>query len=191
MQHLRSATLATLMVGWQIQWFVGDLSSYENLKKISEILMTLRRCCTQSLKRSRPNSGSRQMATLYTRRPWGSPVVLRKLSLPRCVPLAYRLDTNMKPLPREDGKLDYSDWLLTRYWWRSSCGGYTGTGSHTSSVWYDTSIAENLETSIDSGRKHRQWTDLAATQKDGWGCTVTGRMPHLGECESLMKVASQ
>jgi hypothetical protein len=30
---------------------------------------------------------------------------------------------------------------------------------------YDTSIVENLETNIGSGRKHRQWTDLAATQK--------------------------
>jgi len=95
------------------------------------------------------------------------------LSLPRCVPLAYRLDTNMKPLPRDDGKLDEATGYL-RGTWIGGDQAVVDILARDHKQVYDTSIVENLETNKDSGRKHRQWTDLAATQKDGRGCTVTG-----------------
>jgi 2,3-bisphosphoglycerate-dependent phosphoglycerate mutase len=38
------------------------------------------------------------------------------LSLPRAVPLAYRLDENLKPLDRPDGKLDQATGFLRGEW---------------------------------------------------------------------------
>lgn len=38
------------------------------------------------------------------------------LSLPRAVPLAYKLDANLKPIPRPDGKLDEATGFLNGVW---------------------------------------------------------------------------
>lgn len=99
------------------------------------------------------------------------------LSLPRCVPLAYRLDTNLKPLPRPDGKLDEATGYLRGTW----LGGDQAVADileRDHKQVYDTSIAENLE---HSKNKYRQWTDLTRQREDGRGCPITGHLPHLGE----------
>ena len=38
------------------------------------------------------------------------------LSLPRAVPLAYKLDADLKPIPRPDGKLDEATGFLNGVW---------------------------------------------------------------------------
>ena len=45
-----------------------------------------------------------------------SPNDIINLSLPRAVPLAYRLDANLKPLDRPDGKLDEATGFLRGEW---------------------------------------------------------------------------
>ena len=99
------------------------------------------------------------------------------LSLPRCVPLAYRLDVNLKPLPRPDGKLDEATGYLRGTW----LGGDQAVADileRDHKQVYDTTIAENLE---HSKNKYRQWTDVTLKREDGRGCAVTGHLPHLGE----------
>jgi hypothetical protein len=99
------------------------------------------------------------------------------LSLPRCVPLAYRLDTNLKPLPRPDGKLDEATGFLRGIW----LGGDQAVADildRDHKQVYDTSIQENLEKSKD---QFRQWTDLKLGHSDGRGGAILGHMPHLGE----------
>ena len=99
------------------------------------------------------------------------------LSLPRCVPLAYRLDINLKPLPRPDGKLDEATGYLRGTW----IGGDQAVADileRDHKQVYDTSIQENLEKTKD---KYRTWMDLTQKREDGRGCTITGHMPHLGE----------
>ena len=67
------------------------------------------------------------------------------LSLPRAVPLAYRLDEEtLKPLDREDGKLDEATGLLRGTW----LGGDDAVAEileRDSKQVYDTNIQENLE----------------------------------------------
>lgn len=70
------------------------------------------------------------------------------LSLPRAVPLAYRLDENLKPLPRPDGKLDEATGFLRGEW----LGGDKAVAEildRDSKQVYDTSIEKNLELSED------------------------------------------
>lgn len=70
------------------------------------------------------------------------------LSLPRAVPLAYRLDENLKPLSRPDGKLDEATGFLRGEW----LGGDKAVAEildRDSKQVYDTSIEKNLELSED------------------------------------------
>jgi len=100
------------------------------------------------------------------------------LSLPRCVPLAYRLDINLKPLPRPDGKLDEATGYLRGTW----LGGDQAVADileRDHKQVYDTSIKENLESKDKD--KYRTWIDLTQKREDGRGCTITGHLPHLGE----------
>ena len=66
------------------------------------------------------------------------------LCLPRAVPLAYRLDENLKPLDRPDGKLDEATGFLRGEW----LGGDNAVAEileRDRKQVYDTSIMQNLE----------------------------------------------
>jgi 2,3-bisphosphoglycerate-dependent phosphoglycerate mutase len=77
------------------------------------------------------------------------------LCLPRAVPLAYRLDENLKPLDRPDGKRDEATGFLRGEW----LGGDQAVSEileRDRKQVYDTTIEQNLET--DESRE--KWNDL-------------------------------
>mmetsp|Transcript_46356 Transcript_46356/g.68424 ORF Transcript_46356/g.68424 Transcript_46356/m.68424 type:complete len:367 (-) Transcript_46356:251-1351(-) len=81
------------------------------------------------------------------------------LSLPRAVPLAYRLDKNLKPLPRPDGKLDEATGFLRGEW----LGGDETVAeilSRDDKQVYDTSIEQNLETGSER-KTWKNWMEFA------------------------------
>lgn len=91
-----------------------------------------------------------------------APEDIINLSIPRAVPLAYRLDENLKPLDRPDGKLDEATGFLRGEW----LGGDNAVAEileRDRKQVYDTSIVENLE--IDESRK--KWTD--------WMSSIVGK----------------
>ncbi|KAG7355602.1 phosphoglyceromutase [Nitzschia inconspicua] len=76
------------------------------------------------------------------------------LCLPRAVPLAYRLDENLKPLDRPDGKLDEATGFLRGEW----LGGDDAVAEileRDRKQVYDTTVEQNLE--MDESRK--KWSD--------------------------------
>jgi hypothetical protein len=76
------------------------------------------------------------------------------LSLPRAVPLAYRLDKNLKPLDRPDGKLDQATGFLRGEW----LGGDSAVAeilARDEKQVYDTKVTQNLE--LDDSRQ--KWSD--------------------------------
>ncbi len=76
------------------------------------------------------------------------------LCIPRAVPLAYRLDENLKPIPRPDGKLDEATGFLRGEW----LGGDKAVSEileRDRKQVYDTSIQHNLE--LDESRK--KWSN--------------------------------
>lgn len=81
------------------------------------------------------------------------------LSLPRAVPLAYRLDENLQPLDRPDGKLDEATGFLRGTW----LGGDRAVAEileRDHKQVYDTNITHNLET--DENRdKWKNWMSFA------------------------------
>lgn len=82
------------------------------------------------------------------------------LSLPRAVPLAYRLDENLKPLDRPDGKLDEATGFLRGEW----LGGDEAVAEileRDSKQVYDTAVKKNLEL-CDSANNNKwnQWMDI-------------------------------
>lgn len=80
------------------------------------------------------------------------------LCLPRAVPLAYRLDEDLKPLARPDGKLDEATGFLRGEW----LGGDDAVAEileRDRKQVYDTTIEENLET-CDSRKKWSDWMNL-------------------------------
>jgi hypothetical protein len=80
------------------------------------------------------------------------------LSLPRAVPLAYRLDDNLQPLDRPDGQLDEATGFLRGEW----IGGDQAVSEildRDSRQVYDTTIEQNLETD-DSRKKWSDWMNL-------------------------------
>jgi hypothetical protein len=81
-----------------------------------------------------------------------SPNDIINLDLPRAVPLAYRLDANLKPIDRPDGKLDEATGFLHGDW---LCGDKAVSEilKRDHMQVYDTSIAQNLET--DCGIEHQ------------------------------------
>jgi broad specificity phosphatase PhoE len=67
-----------------------------------------------------------------------------ELSIPRAVPLAYRLDENLQPLTRMDGKLDEATGMLRGEW----LGGDKAVADildRDNKQVYDTTINKNLE----------------------------------------------
>merc|ERR1712232_339985 len=76
------------------------------------------------------------------------------LSLPRAVPLAYRLDENLKPLDRPDGKLDEATGFLRGEW----LGGDRAVSEileRDRKQVYDTSNMQNLEI----GSERESWNN--------------------------------
>jgi len=81
------------------------------------------------------------------------------LCLPRAVPLAYRLDENLKPLDRPDGKLDQATGFLRGEW----LGGDQAVSDileRDDKQVYDTTINENLETCNVDRNKWKDWMNL-------------------------------
>jgi 2,3-bisphosphoglycerate-dependent phosphoglycerate mutase len=81
------------------------------------------------------------------------------LSLPRAVPLAYRLDENLKPLDRPDGQLDEATGFLRGEW----LGGDEAVKEildRDHKQVYDTSIEQNLEIEGESQDKWRTWMSV-------------------------------
>lgn len=79
------------------------------------------------------------------------------LNLPRAVPLAYRLDENLKPLDRPDGKLDEATGFLRGEW----LGGDSAVAEILQRDYknvYDTSVQQNLEVS-DSQTTWAKWME--------------------------------
>lgn len=87
-----------------------------------------------------------------------SPDDMINLNLPRAVPLAYRLDENLKPLDRPDGKLDEATGYLRGEW----IGGDDAVQSILARDYkqvYDTQVTENLELGKDRD-KFNSWMEL-------------------------------
>lgn len=74
-----------------------------------------------------------------------SPTDIMHLSLPRAVPLAYRLDADLKPLPRLDGKLDEATGFLRGEWLGGDKAVKEILERDYTNV-YDTNVTKNLET---------------------------------------------
>jgi 2,3-bisphosphoglycerate-dependent phosphoglycerate mutase len=81
------------------------------------------------------------------------------LSIPRAVPLAYRLDADLKPIDRPDGKLDEATGFLRGTW----LGGDKAVAEileRDHRQVYDTSIEQNLE--LDPSRDSwKMWMEAA------------------------------
>jgi len=81
------------------------------------------------------------------------------LCLPRAVPLAYRLDENLEPLDRPDGKLDEATGYLRGEWLGGDKAVLDILERDRKQV-YDTSIKENLETCDVDRNKWKDWMRL-------------------------------
>lgn len=86
-----------------------------------------------------------------------APADIINLSLPRAIPLAYRLDADLKPLPRADGKLDEATGML-RGTWLGGDDRVQDILARDEKQVYDTSIEKNLEKDYDR-YKWRQRTE--------------------------------
>merc|ERR1712232_123494 len=105
-----------------------------------------------------------------------SPKDIINLSLPRAVPLAYRLGTDLKPLDRPDGKLDEATGFL-RGTWLGGDGAVKKILERDHKQVYDTNVVENLEKSCPD-EKYDAWNEINACRKSkGAGRVVTGRLP--------------
>mmetsp|Transcript_49040 Transcript_49040/g.59360 ORF Transcript_49040/g.59360 Transcript_49040/m.59360 type:complete len:346 (-) Transcript_49040:87-1124(-) len=81
------------------------------------------------------------------------------LSLPRAVPLAYRLDENLKPLGRPDGKFDEATGMLRGEWLGGDKAVRTILERDDKNV-YDTSVDQNLER-LDKPDTWKAWIEFA------------------------------
>lgn len=80
------------------------------------------------------------------------------LNLPRAVPLAYRLDENLKPLDRPDGKLDEATGFL-RGEWIGGDDAVTNILARDYKQVYDTRVTKNLEIG-DERDKFNSWMEF-------------------------------
>jgi len=81
------------------------------------------------------------------------------LCLPRAVPLAYRLDENLQPMDRPDGKLDEATGFLRGEWLGGDQAVLDILERDRKQV-YDTSIEKNLETCDADRNKWKDWMNL-------------------------------
>jgi hypothetical protein len=80
------------------------------------------------------------------------------LCMPRAIPLAYRLDENLQPMDRPDGKLDEATGFLRGEW----LGGDDAVAEileRDRKQVYDTTVEHNLETD-QSRRKWSKWKNF-------------------------------
>lgn len=111
------------------------------------------------------------------------------LSLPRAVPLAYRLDTDLKPLDRPDGKLDEATGFLRGIW----LGGDEAVKEilhRDHKQVYDTSVVENLETTPPKDM-YKAWDDFNAYESckkaNGAGRVLMGQFPrHMEQMKTAL-----
>mmetsp|Transcript_7974 Transcript_7974/g.21564 ORF Transcript_7974/g.21564 Transcript_7974/m.21564 type:complete len:163 (-) Transcript_7974:96-584(-) len=89
------------------------------------------------------------------------------LSLPRAVPLVYRLDENLKPMDRPDGKLDSATGFL-RGEWLGGDSAVTNVLNRDHKQVYDTTIEQNLEKG-DTREKWTQWLNAVVDPNEGVG----------------------
>jgi 2,3-bisphosphoglycerate-dependent phosphoglycerate mutase len=82
------------------------------------------------------------------------------LSLPRAVPLAYRLDKDLKPIPRKDGTKDEATGFLNGTWLGGDQAVREILDRDHKQV-YDTSIRKNLETDDPSRDNWKMWMEAA------------------------------
>ena len=87
------------------------------------------------------------------------------LDLPRAVPLAYRLDENLKPIASETGKLDDATGML-RGTWLGGDNAVQEILDRDHKQVYDTTIEHNLEKGTDKD-KWRRWTEIAMGKPEG------------------------
>lgn len=112
-----------------------------------------------------------------------------QLSLPRSIPLAYKLDENLKPVnPRADGSLDHATGFLRGTW----LGGDETVSKILERDYqqvYDTSIASNLECgSTDQGKSvvgslsesWRTWMDLSSCRPADKTADILQHQVHQG-----------
>lgn len=83
-----------------------------------------------------------------------APEDIINLNLPRAVPLAYRLDENLKPLHRPDGKLDEATGYLRGEWLGGDAGVKAILERDEKQV-YDTAVTKNLEI----GEERDKWNN--------------------------------
>ena len=87
-----------------------------------------------------------------------APEDIINLSLPRAVPLVYRLDENLQPVDRPDGKLDEATGFLRGEW----LGGDKAVSEILERDYknvYDTTVVQNLE--VDESReKWSRWMEF-------------------------------
>ena len=88
-----------------------------------------------------------------------SPEDVINLNIPRAIPLAYRLDKELKPIPRADGKFDEATGMLNGTWLGGDDAVQEILERDDKQV-YDTKIEENLEKGADRD-KWRRWTEMA------------------------------
>merc|ERR1712224_209878 len=96
------------------------------------------------------------------------------LCLPRAVPLAYRLDQNLKPMGRPDAKLDEATGFLRGEW----LGGDQAVSDileRDRKQVYDISIKKNLETCNGDRNKWRDWMNLVVGEASPDARASTGR----------------
>ncbi len=93
-----------------------------------------------------------------------TPEDIINLNLPRAVPLAYRLDKDLKPIPRSDGKMDEATGMLRGTWLGGDEAVQEILDRDNKQV-YDTSIEQNLEQGSER-EKWRRWTELAIGQPE-------------------------
>lgn len=87
------------------------------------------------------------------------PEEIINLDLPRAIPLAYRLNKDLKPIAESDGKLDEATGMLRGTWLGGDVAVQEILERDDKQV-YDTSIEHNLEKG-DDREKWRRWTELA------------------------------
>ena len=110
------------------------------------------------------------------------------LNLPRAVPLAYRLDENLKPMDRNDGKLDEATGFLRGEW----LGGDEAVAEILARDYkqvYDTTIQQNLEKGQDR-EKWKAWMEFAVGKPTP--CMVANRCDPIqfhDESDDKQKVA--
>lgn len=118
-----------------------------------------------------------------------SPEDIINLNIPRAVPLAYRLDENLKPLDRPDGKLDEATGFLRGEW----IGGDEAVSQILERDYkqvYDTSITQNLE--IGGTRdKWNSWMEFLVGKPSPYQKAVGDSSGEEGFLNSLLGTKSQ